>query len=104
MLILSDADGFGIDLDKLCKWVLDSACDGNSTALCYVKIGEFLCAELGSGVNRCTGFACDDIFCADADLLERFRNKDFAFFRCRTVTDRNDIDIIFCYKIFDDLL
>ena len=46
VLILTDTDRLGVDLYKLRKGILQTACDRNSRTLSYVEIGEFLGSEL----------------------------------------------------------
>ena len=62
VLILSDADGTGLDFYKLGKRILNTACNGHRTSLGYVKIGKFLCRKGGSGINRCTCLRGDYVF------------------------------------------
>ena len=95
MLILTDADGFRIDLDKLCQGVLQTACNRNRAALCDVKIGEFVLRKLGSGIDTRARFADDGVGNFAGKLGQRVGNELFAFARCRAVTDGDDVNFMF---------
>ena len=61
VLVLTHAYRLRLYLNKLRKGVLQAACDGYRTSLHYVKIGEFVCSELGCRVDRRTCLADYDI-------------------------------------------
>ena len=48
MLILADADGFRINLDKLCQRILHPAGNGNCTAFKNRVVRQLLCRIFGS--------------------------------------------------------
>ena len=60
MLILADADGFGIDFDQLGERVLQAAGDGDGAADGEVEIGELLAGDVGGGVDGGAGFVDGD--------------------------------------------
>ena len=61
MLILTDADGLGLDFDQLGQRILQTARNRDGRAFGDVKIGEFLSPELGGGVDAGACFADDRI-------------------------------------------
>ena len=46
MLVLTDTNGFRVDLYKLCQRVLDTSCDRCGTTLSHIKIREFFRCKL----------------------------------------------------------
>ena len=52
VLILTDSDSLGIDLDQLCQRILYSSGDGSRTSLTNIKMREFLGCKLAGGVDR----------------------------------------------------
>ena len=52
MLILSHADGFGVNFHQLRQRVLQPPGNGNRAAEGQVKLGELLCRQLGGRVDR----------------------------------------------------
>jgi hypothetical protein len=60
VLILADADGFGIDLDEFGERVLQTAGDGDGSAHGEVEVGKLLARDVGSGVDAGAGFAHRD--------------------------------------------
>ena len=61
MLILSNTDRFGVDLDKLCQRILQSPCDRSRASLPHIKIREFFGSQLTCGINRCARFIDDHV-------------------------------------------
>ena len=57
MLILTDADAFGIDLDQLGEGILQTASDGDSAAQRDIQIRKLESRQFGSGVDRGAGLA-----------------------------------------------
>ena len=107
MLILTNTDSLGLDLNKLCKGILNSSCDRNSRSLHYVKVGEFLGSNLRSRVNRSTCLGNDSILyslgaaCVTDNVL---CNKCLALTGCGTVTDRDNINVVLLDKTKNGLL
>ena len=60
VLVLADADRFGVDLDQFGQRVLQAAGDGHGTADRNVEVGEFLGGEFGGGIDRGAGFGNDN--------------------------------------------
>ncbi len=60
MLVLADADGFGIDLDEFGERVLEAAGDGDGAAHGEVEIGKLLTGDVGGGVDAGAGFVDHD--------------------------------------------
>ena len=61
VLILADADGFGIDLHQLGQRVLQAAGDGDGAAHGEVEVRELLARDVGSGVDGGAGFVDGDV-------------------------------------------
>ncbi len=74
MLILSHADGLGVDLHQLRQWILKASRHGGSASLSHIKIGEFLGGQLAGGIHRGTGFIDDDILHRQLRFPEEIRN------------------------------
>ena len=64
VLVLADADGFGVDLDQFGQRVLQAAGNGDGAADRDVEVGEFLGGEFGGGIDRGAGFGNDDLLSA----------------------------------------
>ena len=113
MLILTDADGFRVDLDELGEWVLQAAGDGRRASLTNVKVRELLGSELARGVD---GGSClvDDYVgevpvevrtCAARrrlalELFDEVNDDLLGLARCGAVADGDDVDVIFVHKFF----
>ena len=61
VLILTDADCLGIDLDQLGKRILQTSGNRDGTALGHVEVGELLLRQLGGGIDARAGFADDGV-------------------------------------------
>ena len=51
LLVLSHADGIGIDLDKFGKWVHQSSSDRDGTSHGDILVGEFLTGNLAGRID-----------------------------------------------------
>ena len=60
VLILADADGFGVDFDEFGEGILEAAGDGDGAADGEVKIRELLAGDVGGGIDGGSGFGDDD--------------------------------------------
>ncbi len=60
VLILSDTDGLGVELDQLGQRILQAARDGDGSSNGQVEIGELLASDFGSRVDRRAGFIHSD--------------------------------------------
>ena len=60
VLVLADADGFGIDLDELGERVLETTGDGDGAADGEVEVGKFLAGDVGCGVDAGSGLGDGD--------------------------------------------
>ena len=75
MLILTHADGFGVDFDQLGKRVLQPAGNGHCAAQGNVQVGELARRQFGRGINRRAGFGHNDF------VLPHFRHPTHQFAR-----------------------
>ena len=92
MLILTDADAFRVNLNKLCKRVLQTACYRNSAAQGNVVIGEFVGCQLACGIDRSARFVHNDI--AKVGSVNQLGNKLFAFAGSGSVADGNNLNLV----------
>ena len=77
MLILSHANGFRIDLHKLCKRILKPSCNRSRASLPYIKIRKFLCGKLTCRIYRSSCLVGDHIGNLLRDLLQKLHNDLF---------------------------
>ena len=90
VLVLADADGFGVDFDEFGERVHEAASNGNGTAHREVEIREFLAGDFRGGVDRRAGFAHDDN--RDGRRQAEGANEGFGFARGGAVTDGDGFD------------
>ncbi|MPN04109.1 hypothetical protein SDC9_151345 [bioreactor metagenome] len=67
MLILTNANALGIDLDQLRQRILEPTADGDRSADGNIQVRIFLSRQLGSRVDRCSCLVGNYI--ADLDLI-----------------------------------
>ena len=60
VLVLANADGFGVDFDEFGEGILETAGNGDGAADGEVKIGELLPGDVGGGIDGGSGFGDDD--------------------------------------------
>ena len=60
VLILADADGFGINFDEFGERILQATRDGDGAADSEIEIWEFLPGHLRRGIDRCAGLIHDN--------------------------------------------
>ena len=91
MLILTYADGLGIDFHQLCQRILESAGNGYRGTQIHIEFREFFRCQGRGGVNRGAGFIDDGI--ADiGEIPEHFHRHGFCLTGGGTVTDGDMID------------
>ena len=80
MLIFADTDGFRLNLDELCKRILQSSGNGNRAPQRNIIIRELLCRQLGRRIDRCARLT-DDHICSFAfrELVQNLGNDLFRF-------------------------
>ena len=93
MLILSHADGLGIDLHQLRKRVLKPPCDGHGGAQRHVKVRKFLRAQLGRGIHGRARLADHHVAHA-GEIPQKLGNKDFRLLGSRAVADGDGGDVV----------
>ena len=97
MLVLSHADGLGVDLHQLGKGVLQPPGDGHGGAEIDVVIGEFLRRKGRGGVNGSARFADDHV----AGLREGFQQlygHGLGFPGSGAVADGDVLDAVFAHE------
>ena len=101
MLVLTNTDSLGLDLNKLGKGILNSSCDRDSRSLHYVKVGELLGSNLGCRVNRCACLGNDGVLnalrtCSITDNV--LCDECLGLTGCGAVTDRDNVNAVLIYK------
>ena len=102
VLILTNADSLGLDLNKLRKGILKSSCDRDRASLHYVIVGKFLGGNLRSGVNRCACLGNDCILCGlgAGGIVENMLDDELlGLTGCCTVTDSDNVNAVFSYEV-----
>ena len=94
MLILTYANGLGIDFDQLRQRVLQPARDGNRAAQGNVKLREFFCGELGGGIDGRTRFADDHIGDLAVNGFEQFCRENFRLLGGGSIADGDDLHTV----------
>ena len=102
MLILTNADMFGIDFDQFRQGILKPAANGNGPPDRNIDIRVFFGSQFRGRINRCSGFIDDDILDRHLGFFDRFGHKLFRFPGSSTVTDGNNIDLM-AFNQFDQL-
>ena len=100
MLILSDADGFRINLHQLCQRILKTSCDRRCAPLSHIKVREFFRRQLAGRIDGCSGFADNDILHFLRDFLQQFHNHLFRLSGCGSISKRNERNMIFADQLF----
>ena len=100
MLILADTDGLRIDLYKLRKRVLETACDGDGTSLSHVEFREFLCGKLAGRIYGSSRLIYDHVLDVFRDLLDKLRDDLLRLSGSSSVSDGDQGDLVF----LDELL
>ena len=101
MLVLTDANGFWIDLYKLGQRILQAARHGCGTSLPNIKIRKFLGGESGCGINGSTGFVYDYVLYRKMRTPDEIGNDLFGFAACGSISQRNNIYMIFPNQLFN---
>ena len=104
MLILTDTDGFRINLYKLCKRILYTSCDGCGASLSNIEIREFFRGKLACGIYRSTCLVGDNILDLFRDFLKKLHDDLLGFSGCRSVSYRDQCHMIFADKLFQGFL
>ena len=96
MLILSNTNGFRIDLNQFSQRILHTSCNGSGTSLSYVKIREFFCCKLTCRINRSTSLICDHILNLCLwDLLQHIYDHLLRLSGSSTISNRDQGNMIF---------
>src|ERR1700722_5973555 len=88
MLVLADADGFGIDFDEFSQRVLQAAGDGDGSANGEVEVGKLLPGEIRGGIDASSGLADGDgEYIVEFFFLEKIPDEGQGFARGGAVAD-----------------
>ena len=99
VLILADADGPRVDLDRFGQRVLDAAGDGNGAADGDVQVRQFLPGQVRCGIDGRAGFVGDDVAAFQVIGFDEMGYELFRFIRGRPVADGNEGDAVAAYHV-----
>ena len=100
MLILSDTDGFRINLNQFCQRILQSSCNRSCTSLSHIKFRKFFCCNLAGRIYRCTSFIYNYVLHFLWNFLQKLHNNLFRLSGCGSITQWDQRNII----LWDNLL
>ena len=91
VLVLSNADGFGINLHQFAQRIQQSAADTDCATYCDIFDQEILRGQLPKRINRSPTF----IYHKYTDRLSEIDSSYqlFGFAACRSITNRNSFNI-----------
>ncbi len=92
VLVLSNADGFGIDFDEFSERILEASGDGDGSTDGEVEIGEFFAGNIRGAVHTCARFVDlneDDI--ADTLGFQGFFEEGFGFSAPCAISDSDSV-------------
>ncbi len=95
MLILTDANRLGFNLDQFGQGILQAARDGHGAPQADVHIRKFFCRQFRCRVHRRTGFGDDNL--AQPRIgqgFNEFGGQLLGFARGRAVADGNQFDLV----------
>ena len=98
VLILADADRFGLDLDEFSKRVLQTAGDGNRAAQADIQFGKFARGVFGSRIDRGARFRNDDLGQMQfRQHFDQIAGQPVGFARGGAVADADELNgVFFC--------
>ncbi len=99
MLILADADGFGLDLDQLSERILQTPRNRHRAAQAHVELGKFRGGEGRRRIDRRARFADDDLVHFSlrhlrGDQFDHFDGKLVRLPAGRAIADGNQFDVV----------
>ena len=101
VLILSDADGFRVDLHELRQRILDPAGYTGRGALSHIELREFLRRQGTGGIDRCARLIGNNV----GDLVRKFlqdsRQELLRFTGSRAVAHRDQIHAVSGHQLAD---
>ena len=95
MLVLTDADGLGLDLDQLGKRILQATRNRDGPPDAHVEIRELVGRKLGGRVHGCAGLGHDDACQLQVGLRgHQLGDQLFRLPRGGAVADRDQVDLV----------
>ena len=94
MLVLPDADGFGLDFDKLRQGILNPAGDGYGSPQRDIKVRKLLFGEFGGGIDGGASFVGNHVMQGQGMVADQFGQKFFRFIRGGAVAERGQGHIV----------
>jgi hypothetical protein len=97
VLILTDPNGFGIDLDELGEGVLETAGDGDGSPDGKVEVRKLLAGDIGCGVDAGSGLGDRNgkKIVEQLALAKEVADEGVGLARCGAVADCNGADVVF---------
>ena len=96
MLIHSHSNWFWINFYKFCHRILNPSCNGNRTPCRNIQIRKLLNSNFGSRINWSPSLICNQIWNFFLRILYYIGNKSLRFPRSCSISNCNNIHIIFC--------
>ena len=93
VLILTHADGLGLDFHQLGKGVLQTAGDGHGRAQGQVEVGHLLCRQLGGRVHRRACLGHHHVAHLAGELTEHLDAEQLGLLGGRAVADGDDLHV-----------
>ena len=95
VLILTDADGFGVDLHEFRERILQTPRDRGGAAQRHVEIGQFARGVFGSRIDRGARFRHHDLGQFQFGILgDQFAGQFVGLARGRAIADRDEFDLV----------
>ena len=94
VLVLTNADGLGRNLDELCQRVLQAAAQAHGATHGDVQVGVFLAGELGGGVHRRAGLVDDGVSQPRRLLGDELRDDFLGLTAGGAVADDDGVDVV----------
>ena len=94
MLILTHADGFGVDLHQLCQRVLQTSGDGNGRAQIHIILPQLLRCQLRGGIDGCACLTDYHVRDGQVFLLDGLHDKLLRFPSAGAVANGCVLDVV----------
>ena len=102
MLILSDTNGFWINLDQFSQWILQSSCNGCRTSLTDIKIRKFFRCQFAGGINTGTCFINDHIGHLLRYFFQKLNNHLLGFSGSSSISKGNQSNPVLLNQLFQN--
>ena len=99
VLILTHADGFGIDLHQLCQRVLQTSGDGNGRAQIHIILPQLLRCQLRGGIDGCACLTDYHVRDGQVFLLDGLHDKLLRFPSAGAVANGCVLDMVRLHQL-----